>query len=150
MTNVKLSGQKTVRNSKNIHSACRFVCSISHTHKGFVYLCTYLALAPWLLWWKSDSLVMSVQRHTDSTSNWQNQKGEVHKAWLKEDECFWCHWKSLCSCAHNQFVWSLCTSASSLEACCVTSITAPPEMMCHKNLCQILPNRTTWSISMDK
>lgn len=139
-------------NSENIHSVCRFVCSINHTHKGFtgfVYLCTSLTLAL-LLWWKSEFLVMSIQRHTDSTSNWQNQKGEVHKTWLKEYECFWCHWKSLPTCAHNQVVWSLCTSVSTLEACCVTSITAPPKMMCHKNLCQILPNRTTWSISMDE
>lgn len=70
--------------------------------------------------------VMSVQRHTDSTFNWQNQKGEVHKAWLKEGVTE--------NLTVPVLISSLCEvyvpSVSTLKDCCVTSITALPEVMC--------------------
>lgn len=75
----------------------------------WIYLSTYFTFAPLSLWWNSKSVETSVQRLTDNTFNWQYQNGEAHKTWLREDECFWCHWKSLCTCAHKQSVWSLCT-----------------------------------------
>lgn len=98
----------------------------------WIYLSTYFTFAPLSLWWKSKSVVTSVQRLTDNTFNWQYQNGELTRPGWEKMNVF----GVTESLSVTVLISSLCEacvpSMSTVEDHCVTSITVLPGVMCQK------------------